>query len=685
MSATKPVRKLNAETARKIAAGEVIDRPNAIVRELMDNAVDSGAKNITVEVNNGGIDKIRIVDNGSGMTKEDLETCAHPHCTSKIEKDVDLLNLTTLGFRGEALASIASVSRLSIISGGWKMRASITEDHIIEPFAETNGTIVQSEGLFENFPARRQFLKRPASEGLLCKNTFIEKVLPRPDISFRLIMDGVTKLELPGDVSLTKRFVRAMSFSESEKLFYETSSYDTEGKWSVKIILGEPGVNRSNKKDIFIFVNGRKIQEYSLVQAVEYGGQGFFPNGTFPVAAVFVEIDPGEVDFNIHPAKREARFRDISGLHHGISTCVRNFYKSHTIAGLASNALSNSKMDEAKQAEIKQKELFEKLFEPAGGSQNDRNSPLAGGDYETTQGASLADGLRGETQGVSLSGGLRGGTQDASLSGGLHESSQNSQLSGGTYRGAFKIPSPKLELKDSETPAPKNSGGADGRSKLDFFTSKINTGIINSKFSGTASSNSSLVDSALDAQETSAPSDFKFLGCTLGTFLVAEKNGSLFIIDQHAAHERMLFNRIMNEKPNKISLIVPYILETESDDENKYLDSIKDKMNESGFEIEKSGKNTWEVNTTPDRWKGTEKDLREAVLSKRLEPEEIIRSIAAMTACRSAVMDGHVLDDITAAKLAEDALKLEDPHCPHGRPVYTELSREKLFMLVKRT
>ncbi|MCQ2597737.1 MAG: DNA mismatch repair endonuclease MutL [Treponema sp.] len=660
MSLKKPVKKLNAETARKIAAGEVIDRPNAIVRELLDNAVDSGADTITLEVNGGGVDKIRVVDNGSGMTKEDLETCAHPHCTSKIETDTDLLNLSTLGFRGEALASIAAVSRLSIISAGWKMRASITEDHILEPFAETNGTIVQSEGLFENFPARRQFLKRPASEGLLCKNTFIEKCLPRPDIAFRLVMDGETKLDLPKDVTLTQRFVRAMNFRENEKLFYEISSRDAASKWSVKIILGDPGVNRTNKKDIFIFVNGRRIQEYSLVQAVEYGGQGFFPNGTYPVAAVFVEMDPHEVDFNIHPAKKEARFSDISSLHHGISTCVRNFYKNHTIAGLASNALKrNDGFDSKSEETAKQKALFDKLFEaPVSSSKS--------GAFVPPSSAPVSSVIETKT-------------------------SEN-------YKGTYRIPTHETE-KEKFNDSSSFSGSvsrnfSDTKTKLEMFTAKVSTGTLGTKSSPTSISSStqavkptaSLAEAALDtAPEKEEISDFKFLGCTLGTFLVAEKNGSLFIIDQHAAHERMLFNRIMNEKPTKISLIIPYILETEDEDENNYLESIKDQMKECGFEIEKAGKNTWEVNTTPDRWEGTEKDLHEAILSKRLEPNEIIRSIAAMTACRAAVMDGHILDDITAAKIAEEALKLEDPHCPHGRPVYTELSREKLFMLVKRT
>lgn len=629
MSISRPVKKLNPETARKIAAGEVIDRPNAIVRELLDNAVDSGATSITVEINNGGIDKIRIVDNGSGMTKEDLKTCAHPHCTSKIEKDIDLLNLSTLGFRGEALASIAAVSRLSIISSGWKMRASITEDHIIEPFSETNGTIVQSEGLFENFPARRQFLKRPASEGLLCKNTFIEKSLPRTDISFRLVMDGSTILDLQKDVSLTQRFVKAMNFREDEKLFYQIESSDSNSRWAVKIILGEPGVNRKNKKDIYIFVNGRRIQEYSLVQAVEYGGQGFFPNGTFPVAAVFIEMDPHDVDFNIHPAKKEARFTDISSLHHGISSTVRNFYKSHTVAGLAANALS-----ETENEKTKQKELFEKLF-----------------------------------------------SQDYKIP--AHQTSIN-----------------LFEEKKSENISTNDSISykKEEKSKLDFYIPKVTTEKLGKRHeiinqtpsfsvppspSKTTRTNESLVEEALEEKELI--SDFKFLGCTLGTFLICEMNGSLYIIDQHAAHERILFNKIMNEKPNKISLIIPYIIETQNDDENKYLESIKNQLSECGFDISKTGKFIWEVNTTPDRWKGSEKDLRETILEKLTDPKEIIRSIAAMTACRAAVMDGHVLDEVTAEKLAKEALRLEDPHCPHGRPVYYELSREKLFMLVKRT
>ena len=190
MSIKNPVKVLSAEVARKIAAGEVIDRPNAIIRELMDNAIDSGADSITVEVFDGGISKIRVTDNGSGMTREDLELAPVSHATSKITTEQDLLNLSTLGFRGEALSSIASVAELTISSGEYKLEADVTSKNKITEIQPVKGTIVESANLFANFPARRLFLKRPATEAKMCQNTFIEKALPFYNIDFRFYSDG---------------------------------------------------------------------------------------------------------------------------------------------------------------------------------------------------------------------------------------------------------------------------------------------------------------------------------------------------------------------------------------------------------------------------------------------------------------------------------------------------------------
>lgn len=639
MSEKNPVRTLNAEVARKIAAGEVIDRPNAIVRELMDNAIDSGADFITVEISGGGIEKIRIVDNGCGMTKQDLQNCARPHATSKISTETDLLKLSTLGFRGEALASIAAVARLSILSGGWKMNASITEDHILTPTAQIQGTIVQSEGLFENFPARRQFLKRAATEGIMCKNTFIEKAMARPDIGFRFISDGETKLDLPKNQSVKERFLAANSYREEAALFYEFSSRsascykENTPEWSFTVVIGEPAVSRTNKKDIFIYTNGRKIQEYALVQAVEYGGQGFFPNGTFPVAAVFIEINPESVDFNIHPAKKEARFSDISDLHHGLSSTIRSFFQTYT----RSNFEQNRSTDDINT------DIVELDF-------NDMQTVAP---VQTT--AITKTTIQAEPQAAKAQ------NPSSSLN-----PSQN------LYTGSRHI-----EYKQTLTPSMSMS---DFRSK--YLTGRTTTPSVEK-----------LAEEALQeaAPEKSPapvnirPTNIRFIGSALGTFLIAEKDNCLFIIDQHAAHERILFDKIMASQGKSQPLLIPYKIKTESKSQDKQLEKIQERLTQIGFTTEKKEDGYWEITTVPERWTSTEYDLRNLIFVKNVEPEQIIRSIAAMTACHAAVKDGYILDDDTAAKLVEQAFQLEDPHCPHGRPIYTVISRQKLFELVKRT
>ena len=611
MSVNNPVRTLNAEVARKIAAGEVIDRPNAIVRELMDNAIDSGADSITVEIAGGGIEKIRVNDNGCGMTKEDLINCARPHATSKISTELDLLNLSTLGFRGEALASIAAAARLCITSGGWKMSASITTDHNLQAVTPVNGTIVQVEGVFENYPARRQFLKRPATEGLMCRNTFIEKAMARPDIAFRFISDGEVKLDLPAGQSLRNRFVDANRYEYDRNLFYEVkgSAGGSEPDWSFTVITGEPAVSRSSKKDIFIYANGRRIQEYSLVQAVEYGGQGFFPNGTYPVACVFVQVNPKLIDFNIHPAKREARFSDISDIHHGISSSLRAFYHNYTYQNF-----------------VNDKPADEPVFE----------SPSTPSTPSTSSG----------TTGTSGTAAVQKDNYQRHI-----QYSSSSASSGSTY------------VHD-----------------------------LRSKFMPSAAKKvSDLAEEALQSfsKEFTAPQEEKpkirYIGPALGTFLLAEKNNSLYIIDQHAVHERILFDKIMASQGGRQSLLIPYKIRTESKAQDNQLEKLKERLAQIGFDAEKKEDGYWEITSIPERWTGTEYDLRSLIFVKNVEPEQIIRSVAAMTACKAAVKDGYVLDDETAARLVEQAFTLEDPHCPHGRPIYTVISREKLFELVKRT
>lgn len=687
MSKENPVRTLNPEVARKIAAGEVIDRPNAIIRELMDNAIDSGADNIIVEIESGGIEKIRIVDNGSGMTKDDLEHCARPHATSKISTETDLLNLTTLGFRGEALSSIAAVSRLSIISGGYKMRASIIEDHIIESTTPLDGTIVQSEGLFENFPARRQFLKRPASESLMCKNTFIEKSLPNTNISFRFIQDGEIKLDLPKGQSLQERFVRSMDFREGVSLFsvIQGSSGGSEPDWSFKIVIGEPGVYRNNKKDIYIFANGRRIQEYSLVQAIEYGGQGYFPNGTFPVAAAFLQVNPALIDFNIHPAKKEARFKDISSIHHGISTTVRKFFSDYT------NRTMKSQISAQKQTENTEKET---LFEP----ENLAEEALRTVEEKTSQNIYTGSGLRSK---------FFGGTSSI-FSMMKKETPLNSWKAYASKQASyekndlFALPEQKTEKNSQEAPqlierqkqiqeakefVDKAISAYQGKTiqqneennDFDKRNSNVTSGTTEKKAENNAK------NITAENTETSQNNEFHFIGSALGTFLIAEKNNTLYIIDKHAAHERMIFDKIMENPCKSQTLLIPYVIETISKTDDDYLESIKEELKKTGFTCENKGNGRWEFTTLQERWKGTEEDLYHSLLDIKAKPKDLIYSIAASTACKAAVKDGTILEEAAAEKIARGALELDDPHCPHGRPCYTTITRENLFRLVRRT
>ncbi|MBR2463653.1 MAG: DNA mismatch repair endonuclease MutL [Spirochaetaceae bacterium] len=685
----RPVRSLPAEVARKIAAGEVIDRPNAILRELLDNAVDSGADQIQVEIEGGGIDRIRVVDNGIGMTKEDLENCARPHATSKITAETDLLNLSTLGFRGEALSSIAAVSRLQITSAvqdhtgtqeataasSWRLTASVTQDHLIVPANLSQGTIVQSEALFENFPARRTFLKRPAAETLMCRQTFIEKALPRTDISFRLMIDGKQRLDLPKGQSLAQRFTEALGLKDAPELFYEIhSSSGTAADWKFTIIIGEPAVSRNDKKLIYIYVNGRKINEYSLMQAIDYGATGYFPNGTHPVAVLFLEVNPALVDFNIHPAKREARFKDLAPIHRGISQSVRNFFRNYSVSKLSAQATDYLLQEDAM---------------PAGSHPHTERSiydegplDISGKSWWQQAKANHHGGQRKE--GAFDFGSAGSSTTDTPQ---RQDSQQVKAVQGDTgtnlryqfFNDCYSqaaIPTPHYETKTEGRP--------------EQALQEAYYGVQKESARPVAQTEAAMRQSVQrpSLQSASEPDDLpqlRYLGTTQGVYLVVELGDSLYLIDQHAAHERLLFNRFIAQAGQRQHLLVPYVVETSSDADDEYLRSLTARLEAAGFETKECGEGRWEFSSVPLQWQGTEADLEQDLLAKRIIPEELVASLASTNACRHAVMDGTVLDEATATQLAKDTLALEDPHCPHGRPLWLKISREDMDQGVKRT
>jgi len=580
------VRVLSEPVARKIAAGEVIDRPYAAVRELLDNAIDSGADEITLTLDGGGIDCVGVTDNGMGMVKEDLEVCWLPHATSKIESVEDLEKVTTLGFRGEALSSMAACSRLEIVSSREKeaFRLVIHGGKMLElstcPGAP--GTAVTVKDLFYNMPARRRFLKSVRGETTLCRRIFLEKAAAHPGISFRLFIDGVLKSYLPSG-SYLSRIPATWPRLAPPAAWWETTA-EGDG-FRITAVHARPEVSRRDRQYIQIYANRRRIDEFALVQAVQYAYDPWMPGGAYPTAFIFIDVDPALVDFNIHPAKKEARFRDLPALRHRLIESLKD-----RLTG----------------------ESYQRRAENAGDAAVQPTFP----------GASVSE------------------TVPA--------------YSGGEAAG--------LSRKSSPSPGPPGKmeaerfGEAVTRRKLERFSPK----------------------------PARRSREFKYLGQVMGVFLLAENSGSLFIIDQHAAHERILFEKFRDGDKSPESLLIPRILNTGRTAGMK-LELRKDRLSDLGIHVVRNDDGEWTLTALP----GAASPLEESVASFLEEgagdAEGLEKALWADLACKAAVKDNSILDDAAAVRLIREAFALEVPRCPHGRPIWFEVSRRELFELVGRT
>jgi len=587
---------LPPEEARRIAAGEVVDRPAALVREFLDNAIDAGAINIEVSIDEGGCKKVEVSDDGSGMPREDLELCWLTHATSKIRGLDDLDTALTLGFRGEALAAAASVSRLEIISSvdgreAWRLQTGPGENYPpkLEQTHRTKGATVRALNLYENIPARKRFLKREGSEAAFCHQAFIDKALSFNEINFRYVQDGKLKDFFPAVSSRKMRFAGALLQAGDIDFLHEINV--TGSGFSATVVIGGPELYRSDRRQIYVFANGRRVQDYSLVQAMEYGSQGWFPNGTHPVGAVYVTIDPALADFNIHPAKREVRFRDPGAIHHAVSSGLRNFFHLKAIQNL-----------------------------PHGGTE-----------------------ARGEEKNLEL------GMRNEEL-GALSESKADYQRAQTTNNNIV----------------PHSS----------FITPHFTLPITNlrDKFSDINS---------FTKEPAPVYGKARYAGRVFGLFILIEWGEKLFIIDQHAAHERILYNRFLDEPIPKQELLAPIPFNTESDDEDEFLLAKREELRRLGVDIEKD-EDGWRIDALPSDWRLGDAATVKEILSLRTAGENMAERWAATVCCRAAIKDGDYPDDETAFALGKQALELPDPRCPHGRPIWTEISRDALFKAVRR-
>jgi len=563
---SRRIRILRDEVARKIAAGEVIDRPFSIVRELLDNALDAGARSVDVYLEQGGLARVRVVDDGAGMPAEDLELCWLAHATSKIETEDDLLTVSSLGFRGEALSSIALCSHLVITSctddGAPARRLEVHGGKLrsLEPSQGRRGTAVDVSELFFNYPARRKFLKSPSAESGLCRSILVDRAAAHPEVSFRLFADGQPRLSLP-PASAVDRLAQCYEGQVDARLLSEGVE-EGEG-FSVRVVAGTPDLRRRDRKLLQCFVNRRRVSEFSLLQAAEYGFSGFVPGGWHPVAFVFVDTDPSLVDFNIHPAKKEVRFRNLPDVHRATVAAVK------------------------------------KILEPRAPAGNEPLQPRQG-----AAGVIAPWRAAGQPQGEA---------------------------------GAGAVPRPSFDLPYAPDPAGKPEPAADG---------------------------------------------IRFLGQAFGVFLVFELPGRLLMLDQHAAHEKILFERLAARTPEMQDLLFPLCFDV-TDDEERRLAGLAAELDAVGIRLHRAGARAMEVTALA----GDLKPLPEAVLVEIIRGvggAQWRRDLLATAACRMAIKEGDRVDAVTARELCAQALRLEVPRCPHGRPIWHELDQKTLLRLVDR-
>ncbi len=557
--------KLDRIVASRIAAGEVVDRPASIVRELMDNSIDAQASKITVSLQEGGIRSICVTDNGKGISKEDIPMAFENHATSKIRTIEDLFNLHTLGFRGEALPSIASCSRLTVSSNGYKVICDNGIKSQLLPGAVTEGTAVLSENLFENIPARKQFLKRPSAEFNECKKVFLEKALGFENIEFILISDGNLMIDLKSTdkkqrvldiMSLDGSFVRADSLSMSE----------SEDPVKLFAVCSSPAQYKKDRSQVKIFLNGRIIDCFAMVQVIVNAYSVALPGGAFPYFYLFIEDSPSLIDFNIHPAKRECKIRNQNSIYAPLTRMIRN-------------ALVPQK---------KHNESFQYKPSPA----EHKEKHVSDNSFST----------------VSFD--------------------------------------------------PKWFENAKTVLKKDTQKPQIKTDV------------------------SSIPS-YRYLGQVFNTFLVVEKNNEILFIDQHALHERLLYDEITECKDRQI-LALPYRFETDIsvDDflvENSFIYS------DLGVTLVRVQPMVWEITEIPAQCRKNEEEIVSFIRTATGDVEEAKKGLFAVIACHAAIKAGDVVDDITAKSLLNKCFQLDAMLCPHGRSFTYSVSKEKLFELVGRS
>lgn len=694
------INQLDFQVANLIAAGEVVERPASCVKELLENALDAHATEITVEIKRGGVSFIRVADNGCGMAKDDLPISIKRHATSKIKTAADLDGITTLGFRGEALAAIASVSRLRIMTKRKedKYGALLTADcGKIEDIVEVggkNGTTVIVENLFANVPARRKFLKRDASEALAVSGIVERLAISRPDIAFKLIVDGNLKFSTPGDNRLISAVYAALGKDFAEKLVKVRNV--TEGIEVIGYICRPESV-RANRTGQNFFINGRYVRSKTATAALEQAFDSYCEVGKFPFCVLFINVHPSLVDVNVHPTKLEVKFSNERAMFDAIYCAVRNT--------LSDSAVTGEPILEPRRVTPTERGLYNAFVPIEDRLENTPVAPIT--PKQAFDEPSIGDLLPPET--------------------GFDRKVRETQAPPPTLEAAeaaVKTPlpppapqeAPSATIPEAAIPTQEEKPTAN-----DFFASLSSLGVADA-LADTPSEEKpispppapSLAPDAKTPDETPRPDTpdtaetpdastalppYRIIGVAFHAYIMVEVGDVTLILDKHAAHERILFekmkqNRAKSRETAAVQMLMIPVECPLSPEERAALAEYADELLKNGFDFTLTEKSAI-LTAIPTGFSTDEVIDMLAVMAERLASGtgsvEVSRAMfyekALYQASCKAAMKAGLADTPENIKWLVETV-LQNPairYCPHGRPIAFELSRRDMEKFFKRT
>ncbi len=686
---------LDTETINRIAAGEVIERPSSVVKELVENAIDASSSSITVEIKGGGSDLIRITDNGCGIGKSEVKKAFLPHATSKLKNASDLFSISTLGFRGEALPSIASVSDTEIITKekdsllGVRYEPGKSEE--VTEVGAPDGTTIIVKDIFQKIPARRKFLKSAATETAYCSDVIEKTAIANPGISFRLISNGRSVFFSNGNGSV-KDIIYTMYGREMSDSLVPVES--TMGTVRISGFIARPIVARANRSEEYYYVNGRYIRNKTITKAIEDAYAPFLMQHKYPFTVLFLDVDKDMVDINVHPAKLEVRFKESAPVYDIVYHAVKN-----TLENLATipKALQEPTFKPFKSAYESKDSLMSSYKSAHDGKDNAMSSYKSA--YESNDTATSSYKSAHEANSTSPVSYSSADTQnDANKTFGY----AGTQKRAGTYTDTLNI------IKDYVTSPVKPDKEQPARKDLSleekgFFNA--NTVADRSEESRELYKNASqfrldaetgnMSEETKDDFKKNLNADFNIIGQVFDTYWLISHGDEAFFIDQHAAHEKILYERFMNMATEELctpQTLMPGVCVSLNGKQVECLENNLETFRTLGFEIENYGGREYLLTAVPMQDHGIDpKDLFLEFLNdmqdKSFEKEKTLslREQLATRACKAAIKGNSKISYEEAKVLIEELLNAKDPfNCPHGRPVFISITKEEIEKMFKR-